>query len=57
MEVNKEELQRRSLNILCFLNAALVFGHEVGHITSTALCMYSFCAGVFLALSGPRGFC
>ena len=47
MEVNKEELQRRVTECTVFY-AASVLGHEVVHITSTALPIYSNCAGVFL---------
>ena len=35
------------LNVLCFLNIATILGHEVVHITSTALSIYTNCAGVF----------
>ena len=36
------------LNVLCFLNISSALGHEVVHITSTALSIYLNCAGVFL---------
>ena len=40
----KEEL----LNALCFLTIASVLGHEIVHITFTALSIYPNCTGVFL---------
>ena len=36
------------MNVLCFFNVASVLGHEVVHVTSTPLSIYSKCAGVFL---------
>ena len=48
MEVSKKELQRTVTECTVFLNVALVLGHEVAQITSTALSIYSNCVGVFL---------
>ena len=36
------------MNVLCFVNVVSVLGHEVVHVTSTPLSIYSKCAGVFL---------
>ena len=48
MKVNEKELQGRAAECTVFFNIASVFGHEVVHINSTALSIYSNCAGVFL---------
>ena len=36
------------MDVLCFINVASVLGHEIVHITSNPLSIYSNCAGVFL---------
>ena len=46
MEVSREELQRRVAECTVFSHS--IFGHEVVHITSTALSVYSNCVAVFL---------
>ena len=46
MKVNKEALQGRVIECTVLSRIVSVLGHELVHITSTPLSIYSNCAGV-----------